>query len=146
MVECFTALCHWARHFILCLVLVQPRKTRPMKTRPDLEVKNQIKQANKQCTLLLCHLSKTFYPLLSTGSTQEDQSRHNWKTIQWVFKNQNKQTVHSVMLGLVLFSPSTIDQICSPLHYVWPDMSPNCLHLSYQHRVTFEVHRFSLFT
>ena len=24
-----TALCPWARHLILCLVLIQPRKTRP---------------------------------------------------------------------------------------------------------------------
>ena len=24
-----TVMCHWARHFILCLALVQPRKTHP---------------------------------------------------------------------------------------------------------------------
>ena len=26
-------------------------------------------------------LSKTLYPLLSTGSTQEDATRHNWKIV-----------------------------------------------------------------
>ena len=36
-------------------------------------------------------LSKTLYPLLSTGSTQEDLSRHNWKTVDWDVKNQHKQ-------------------------------------------------------
>ena len=38
-------------------------------------------------------LSKTLYPLLSTGSTQEDPSQHNWKIVDWDVKNQNKQTV-----------------------------------------------------
>ena len=35
-------------------------------------------------------LSKTLYPLLSTGSTQKDLSRHNRKTVDWDLKNQNK--------------------------------------------------------
>ena len=41
-----TALCPRARHFILCLVLVQPRKTCPEMTDFffDWDVKNQIKR------------------------------------------------------------------------------------------------------
>ena len=37
-------------------------------------------------------LSKTCYPLLSTGSTQEDLSRHDWTIVDWDVKNQIKQT------------------------------------------------------
>ena len=37
-------------------------------------------------------LSKTHYSLHSTGSTQEDPSRHNWKIVDWALKNQIKQT------------------------------------------------------
>ena len=36
-------------------------------------------------------LSKTFYHLLRTGSTQENPSRHNWKIVDWDVKNQIKQ-------------------------------------------------------
>ena len=36
--------------------------------------------------------SKTYKSLLSTGSTQEDRSRHNWKIVDWDVKNQIKQT------------------------------------------------------
>ena len=36
-------------------------------------------------------LSKTPYPLLSTDSTQENPSRHDWKIVDWDNKNQNKQ-------------------------------------------------------
>ena len=38
-------------------------------------------------------LSKTLYPLLSTGSTQEDQSRHDWKSLDWDLKNRNQKKV-----------------------------------------------------
>ena len=34
----------------------------------------------------------TLYPLLSTGSTQEEPSPHDWKIVNWDVKNQNKQT------------------------------------------------------
>ena len=38
-------------------------------------------------------LSKTFYPLLSTiGSAQEESSQHDLKIGDWDVKNQNKQT------------------------------------------------------
>ena len=37
-------------------------------------------------------LSKRLYPLLSTGSIQEDQSWNDWKIVGWEVKNQNKQT------------------------------------------------------
>ena len=33
-------------------------------------------------------LSKTLYPLLSTGSTQEDPSQHNRTNVDWDVKNQ----------------------------------------------------------
>ena len=35
-------------------------------------------------------LSKTHQSLLSTGSTQENLSRHNWKIVDWDVKNQIK--------------------------------------------------------
>ena len=37
-------------------------------------------------------LSKTLYPFLSAGSTQEDPFRHDWKIVVWDVKNPNKQT------------------------------------------------------
>ena len=36
-------------------------------------------------------LSKTIYPLLGTGSIQDDPSRHDWKIVDWGVKNLNKQ-------------------------------------------------------
>ena len=38
-------------------------------------------------------MSKTFYPLISTGSTQEDRksSRHDIKIVEWDVKHQHKQ-------------------------------------------------------
>ena len=38
-------------------------------------------------------LSKTHLCLLSTGSTQENPSWHNWKIVHWDIKNQIKQTI-----------------------------------------------------
>ena len=35
-------------------------------------------------------LSKIYLSLLSTGSTQEDLSQHNWKNVDWDVKNQNQ--------------------------------------------------------
>ena len=35
-------------------------------------------------------LSKALHPLLSTGSTQKDPSRHNRKIVDWDVKIQNK--------------------------------------------------------
>ena len=44
-------------------------------------------------------LSKTHLFLLSTGSTQEDLSRHNWKIVDWDVKNQIiKQTNKQITL------------------------------------------------
>ena len=43
----------------------------------------------RHCVMSLC---KTHLSLLSTGSTQEDQSQYNWKTVDWDVKNQIKQT------------------------------------------------------
>ena len=36
-------------------------------------------------------LSKTLYPLLSTGSTREDPFQHDWKIVDWDVKNQNNK-------------------------------------------------------
>ena len=38
-------------------------------------------------------LSKTHLSLLSTGSTQEDPSRHNRKIVDWDVKNHIKQNL-----------------------------------------------------
>ena len=38
------------------------------------------------------YLSKTLYPLLSTGSIQEDPSQHIGKIVDWGEKNIHKQT------------------------------------------------------
>ena len=35
-------------------------------------------------------LSKTLYPLLDTGSTREDQSWHDWNTVDWDVKNHKQ--------------------------------------------------------
>ena len=45
-------------------------------------------------------LNKTFYTLLSTGSTEGDQFGLNWKKpVDWDIKSQNKQKMsHSVLL------------------------------------------------
>ena len=43
---------------------------------------------HKHCVV---SLSKTLYPLLSTGSTQEDLSLYNWKIVDWNIKSQTKQ-------------------------------------------------------
>ena len=56
---------------------------------------------HRVASLSLCHrqwshcvvsLSKTLYLLLSTGSIQEDPSRHDWKIVDWGVKNQTKPT------------------------------------------------------
>ena len=41
-------------------------------------------------------LSKTLYPLLSTGSTQEGRklSWHDWKIVHWDKEHQSKQEIH----------------------------------------------------
>ena len=36
------------------------------------------------------------YPLLSTGSTQEDLSRHDWTIVDLDIKNQTKQNMKSM--------------------------------------------------
>ena len=48
-------------------------------------------------------ISKTFYPLLCTISTQEDPSQHDGKNIYWDVKNQNKQT-NSIDIILCIMS------------------------------------------
>ena len=41
---------------------------------------------------LCCNIEQDTYPLLSTGSTQEDPSGHVWYIADWDVKYQNKQT------------------------------------------------------
>ena len=43
------------------------------------------------CRLYVVSLSKVLYPLLCTGSTQEDLSQNDWKIVDWDVENQNKQ-------------------------------------------------------
>ena len=37
-------------------------------------------------------LSNSLYPLLSTGSIQDDWTQHDGKILDWDVKNRNKQT------------------------------------------------------
>ena len=48
-------------------------------------------------------LSKTHLSLLSTGSTQEDPSRCNWKIVDWDVKNQIKQKTPHIDLDYISF-------------------------------------------
>ena len=43
-------------------------------------------------------LSKTLYPLLSTGVTQEDPSRNKCKNVELDVKNQIKCKIRSIIL------------------------------------------------
>ena len=45
-----------------------------------------------QSAILIGSLSKTLYPLLSTGSIQEGASWYYWKIVDWDVKNQINQT------------------------------------------------------
>ena len=46
-------------------------------------------------------LSKTLHPLLSTSSTREDPSQHDWEIVDWDVKNQNnKNKKKNFMRGL----------------------------------------------
>ena len=63
-------------------------------------------------------LSKTHLSLLSTGSTQEDQSRHNWKIIDWVVKNQIKANFK------YMYSDSTNKKTC-----FFPNSKKQCVFL-----------------
>ena len=47
-------------------------------------------------------LSKTLYPLLSTGSIQEDKSPHDWKIADWDVKYQNKLWVNTLYVVLYM--------------------------------------------
>ena len=46
---------------------------------------------------LSCFLEQTTFPLLSTGSAQEDASRHDLKKLVWDVKNQTKQTKEKLL-------------------------------------------------
>ena len=52
----------------------------------------------------LCPWASHINPMLSTGSTQEDPSRLNWKIVNWEVKNQtNKRTNKQTKLHLMDF-------------------------------------------
>ena len=56
-------------------------------------------------------ISKTLYPLLRTGSTQEDRSGHDRKIVDWDVKNQNKQCnlqVHSELAHSIRVTPKCL--------------------------------------
>ena len=95
-----TALYLWARHFIVCLVLGQPRKTCPDNGRHDWkivdwDVKNQNKYKIMWLKLIWIHFFKNFF-----------QNIRVWKQFGSWF-----QTRPEVLLG------------------VMTDLGPNCLHL-----------------
>ena len=70
-------------------------------------------------------LSKTLYPLLSAGSTQEEPSRHDWKIVAWYVKNQNrpknpKQVMNSIpCLVLVQHRKTRPDMTEKLLTEIW---------------------------
>ena len=49
-------------------------------------------------------LSKTLYPQISIGSTQENPSWHDWKIVDWDVKNQTKK-------------PAVPDQLAQDVHF-----------------------------
>ena len=56
-------------------------------------------------------LSKTLYPLLCTGSTQEDPFRGDRKIVDWDVKNQNIQTINlGVIATFLVYCKSPISQ------------------------------------
>ena len=60
-------------------------------------------------------LRKTLHPLISTGSTQEDPSRHDGKTLDWDVKNIKKNCQS------VKFSTTVCDFL--PCSYILPNNS-----------------------
>ena len=61
--------------------------------------------------------SKTLYPQLSTGSTQEDRKtcQHDLKIVDWDIKYQQKQKsiIRLSLFDLILYVPSTVFQLCT---------------------------------
>ena len=68
-------------------------------------------------------LSKTLYPLLSTGSIQEDPPRHDWKIVDWDTKIQHKQILLDTSKFYILAS------LWSWAGWIEPCMSPRFLKL-----------------
>ena len=58
----------------------------------DLESKDCWLKPHCRQSHCVVSLSKTLYPLLSTGSTHEDPSRHDRKIVDLDVKNQTKRT------------------------------------------------------
>ena len=51
---------------------------------------------------MLCPWRKTLYPLLSTGSIQEDLSQHDCKIVDWYLMNQMNKNLARVKNGFFL--------------------------------------------
>ena len=58
----------------------------------DWGLKGSRFKPHRQPSIYVVSLSETLYLLFSTGSTQEDQSWHDWNFFDWGVKNQTKQT------------------------------------------------------
>ena len=76
---------------------------------------------------VLWSLSRTLYPLLSTGSTHEQPNWCEWKIVYWDIKNQTKQTKceqwHDISNNVVCATSKGSDQpahSCSLIRaFVW---------------------------
>ena len=64
---------------------------------------------HKKHSHLVVSLSKTLYPLLSTGSTHEDPSRHDKKMLIGALRIKTNQHNHTLTCGADMLS----DQCCS---------------------------------
>ena len=64
---------------------------------------------------LTVYLSKTLYPLLNTGSTQEDSKtfRHDRKRVGWDVKHQHKQTKYKTYGNCTGFISCAIHAVIS---------------------------------
>ena len=67
------------------------------------------------------------FSLLSTGSTQEDPSRHNWKIVDLTFRIKSNKTC--LCCHLLTFSNLTFSKVSSTKHYqcqtVWIQIRTN---------------------
>ena len=61
------------------------------RTTPRMSLNSHLVVYNWLMQRRLWHSIETKRSLLSTGSTQEDPSRHSWKIVDWDVKNQIKQ-------------------------------------------------------
>ena len=65
-------------------------------------------------------LSKTLYPLLSTGSTQEDPYLHYWKIVYFDIKNQTKWNILAWSSTLEIFIEFSLPDVIQNLDMELP--------------------------